>query len=65
MAFDVIFASLFVMSLLLLYIIFPLTIAYYLYNHRFMTDRIRFVFSAALCLNVLFIVFVVIVGLMS
>ncbi|MFH0978670.1 MAG: hypothetical protein V1837_05190 [Candidatus Woesearchaeota archaeon] len=55
----------FLVALVLIYIICPLAIAFYLYKHKFMSDRIRYLFAALLCFNVLFLVFLVVLDFLS
>jgi len=59
------FAYVFVIALLLVYIVVPLTIAYFLYKRKFMTERMRYLFASVLLFNIAFIVFMVLLDLLG
>lgn len=63
--FDTLLSYSFMASLALVYIAVPLAVSYYLYRHKFMSDRLRYSFAFMLAFNVLFIIFLVILDIIA
>ena len=62
---DTLVAIAFLVALSILFIIVPMTLAYFLIKHRFMSDRLRYSFAGVLMFDVAFILFLVLLDLIA